>query len=143
MWEYLYLQVRLMYILGKILSVLPLEAILASLNRVVGPCVEDLRSLCAVEPDAATKCLLITRLKMIATLCTTLDLRTASEESETDESAPTHTTPAIRQQPVLLIAQQLLPFLKGIVERWGADEQISEVIQFNYFLFGQLSLSLN
>ena len=69
-------QVRLMFILGKVLSTLPLEAIVASLNRVVGPCVEDLRSLCAApEADATTKGQLMTRLKMIATLCTTLDVR--------------------------------------------------------------------
>lgn len=118
-----------MYILGKVLSVLPLDVIIASLNRVVGPCVDGLRALCAIqEPDAFTKAQLITRLKMIATLCTTLDLRIATgEDSEADEAA-TRQALSVQQQPVKLIAQQLLPFLKGIVDRWGADEHISEVI---------------
>lgn len=117
-----------MYILGKVLSVLPLEVIIASLNRVVGPCVDDLRALCsAQEPDAFTKAQLITRLKMIATLCTTLDLRISNgEDSEADEAANRQAL-SVQQQPVKLIAQQLLPFLKGIVDRWGVDEQISEV----------------
>lgn len=117
-----------MYILGKVLSILPLDVIVASLNRVVGPCVEELRALCNTsEPDAQTKILIITRLKMLATLCTTLDLRISSgDDSEADE-ATTRQALAIHQQPVLLIAQQLLPFLKGVVDRWGADEQISEV----------------
>lgn len=54
-----------MYILGKVLSILPLDMIVASLNRVVGPCVEELRALCTTrEPDATTKIVLITRLKM-------------------------------------------------------------------------------
>jgi hypothetical protein len=63
----------------------------------------------------------------IATLCTTLDLRISSgDDSEADEST-TRQVLAIQQQPVLLIAQQLLPFLKGVVDHWGSDEQISEV----------------
>ena len=103
--------------------------IVASLNRVVGPCVEELRTLCTInEPDAQTKILLITRLKMLATLCTTLDLRISGggDDSEVDEATARQTL-AIHQQPVLLIAQQLLPFLKCVVDHWGADEQISEV----------------
>lgn len=122
-------KIRLMYILGKVLSILPLDMIVASLNRVVGPCVEELRTLCTTrEPDALTKVVLITRLKMIATLCTTLDLRiSGGDDSEADESV-TRQALAIQQQPVLLIAQQLLPFLKGVVDHWGADEQISESI---------------
>ena len=116
-----------MYILGKILSILPLDVIIACLNRVVGPCVEDLRSLCSSEPDAQTKILLITRLKMLATLCTTLDLRIATGDDSETEEAMTKQALAIHQQPVLLIAQQLLPFLKGVVDHWGADEQINEV----------------
>lgn len=117
-----------MYILGKVLSILPLESIVASLNRVVGPCVEELRILCNREPNAQTKILLITRLKMLATLCTTLDIRIAvGEESETEETADKQMAVRQHQQPVLLIAQNLLPFLKGVVEQWGADEQITEV----------------
>ena len=117
-----------MYILGKVLSVLPLDVIVASLNRVVGPCVDYLRSLCSkLDPDATTKGQLITRLKMIATLCTTLDLRVTGEESEDDSGLiGQQKTCSTSQQPVLLIAQQLLPLLNGIVERWGADEQIVE-----------------
>jgi len=117
-----------MYILGKVLSILPLESIVASLNRVVSPLVEELRILCSREPTAQTKLLLITRLKMLATLCTTLDLRiTVGEESETEEAASKQTAIRQQQQPVLLIAQNLLPFLKGVVEQWGADEAITEV----------------
>lgn len=123
-------QVRLMFILGKVLSTLPLEAIVASLNRVVGPCVEDLRSLCAApEADATTKGQLMTRLKMIATLCTTLDVRATGGSESDDDSAHSRQSrhsPATSQQPVLLIAQQLLPYLKGVIDRWGADEQITE-----------------
>lgn len=121
-----------MYILGKVLSILPLDAIIASLNRVVGPCVEELRALCTSrEPDAQTKTLLITRLKMLATLCTTLDMRvTSGEDSEADEASTSgRQALAVHQQPVLLIAQQLLPFLKGVVDHWGADEQITEVLR--------------
>ena len=122
-----------MYILGKVLSILPLEAIIACLNRVVGPCVDELRSLCTTQtPDAHTKALLITRLKMLATLCTTLDMRIASgDDSEGDETG--RQALAVHQQPVLLIAQQLLPFLKGVVDHWGADEQITEVIKILNF----------
>ena len=119
-----------MYILGKVLSILPLDLIIASLNRVVGPCVEELRALCASahEPDAQTKSLLITRLKMLGTLCTALDMRICSgEDSEGDETGHQAGQIAVHQQPVLLIAQQLLPYLKGVVDRWGADEQITEV----------------
>ena len=121
-------QVRLMYILGKILSTLPLDLIVASLNRVVGPCVEELRSLCTVaKSEPETKLLIITRLKMIATLCTTLDLRASCDESESEDAAVQRTPLTIHQQPVLLIAQQLLPFLEGVVDRWGADDEIIEV----------------
>ena len=64
---------------------------------------------------------------MIATLCTTLDLRISSEGSESEEYVASRPNPATSQQPVLLIAQQLLPYLKEVVERWGSDEQIIEV----------------
>lgn len=122
------LQIRLMYILGKVLSVLPLDVIIASLNRVVGPCVDELRTLCSSrEPNIHTKALLIMRLKMLATLCTTLDLRVSgSEDSSADETSHRQTL-ANQQQPVLLIAQQLLPLLKGVVDYLGTDEQITEV----------------
>lgn len=127
-----------MYILGKVLSILPLEAIIASLNRIVGPCVEELRALCTSvqEPDAQTKALLITRLRMLGTLCTALDMRVCSgEDSEAEETGVSAGRPAItvHQQPVLLIAQQLLPYLKGVVDRWGTDEQITEVQCKPYF----------
>lgn len=120
-------KVRLMFILGKILSTLPLDMIVASLNRVVGPCVEELRSLGTVAKSAETKLLIITRLKMIATLCTTLDLRVSSEEPEGEDD--TSRVPlTVHQQPVLLIAQQLLPFLQGVIDCWGSDNDINESV---------------
>ena len=146
-----------MYILGKVLSILSLEAIVASLNRVVGPCVEDLRMLCSREPDAQTKILLILRLKMLATLvkknivfffhyiviliklciaikCTTLDLRISSgDDSETEDITNRQVTIQQQQQPVLLIAQQLLPFLKGnFILFYFINEYIFLLLQ-NYF----------
>lgn len=117
-----------MYILGKVLSILPLESIVASLNRVVSPLVEELKILSRREPNAQTKILLITRFKMLATLCTTLDLRIAvGDESETEETTSKQKAIPPHQQPVLLIAQNLLPFLKDVVEQLGTDEAITEV----------------
>ena len=124
-----------MFILGKILSTLPLDMIIASLNRVVGPCVEELRSLATLAKSAETKHLIITRLKMIATLCTTLDLRVSSEEPEGEDETSHQVPLTVNQQPVLLIAQQLLPFLQGVVDRWGSDDDINEVPHYSTYLF--------
>ena len=72
---------------------------------------------------------------MIATLCTTLDLRVSSEEPEGEDD--TSRVPlTVHQQPVLLIAQQLLPFLQGVIDCWGSDNDINEVL--DYFSFHRL-----
>jgi len=123
-----------MFILGKILSTLPLEVIVASLNRVVGPCVEELRSLSTVAKSPETKLLIITRLKMIGTLCTTLDLRVGSEDPEVEDDT-SQLALTVHQQPVLLIAQQLLPFLQGVVDRWGSDDDINEVFDCSLHIY--------
>ncbi|KAJ9589083.1 hypothetical protein L9F63_017628 [Diploptera punctata] len=138
--------VRLMYTVGRVLAVLPVESIMEYLNQLLMPYVEELQILVTLEPSAAAKAGILLRLKMLSMLFATLDIKPRTEnETEPDVSegsdmgTPVVTTQQRPQQtaalgngeqvqPVFLVLQRILPVMQAIVDKWYSDTHITQAL---------------
>ncbi|XP_069674561.1 importin-13 isoform X2 [Periplaneta americana] len=141
--------VRLMYTVGRVLAVLPVDSIMNYLNQLLMPYVEELQYLVTLEPSAAAKAGILLRLKMLSMLFATLDIKPRTEnETEPDVSEGsdmgTSTTTVATQprtqqqssasgnndqvQPVFLVLQRILPVMQAIVEKWYTDTHVMQAV---------------
>nr|CAD7574619.1 unnamed protein product [Timema californicum] len=107
--------VRLMYTVGRVLAVLPMESIMNYLNQMLMPYVEELHVLVTLEINTVTKLAILSRLKMLSMLFATLDVQGEGDVSRFP-------------QPVFLVLQRILPVIQAIVHVWCSDAQVIEFV---------------
>ncbi|EDV91246.1 importin-13 [Drosophila grimshawi] len=108
--------VRLMFSIGKLMSLLPPEQIPKYLDLIVSPCFEELQTICqagATTPSARIRT--IFRLSMISTLFSSLNT------DLDDELKDVHNV-----QPVLLVMQTTMPIFRRIAELWVEELDVLE-----------------
>ncbi|XP_046679331.1 importin-13 [Homalodisca vitripennis] len=113
--------VRLMYSVGRVLSILPLQTIIQYLDTLMLPCVDELQILLAQPVSGEVKTGLLLRLKMLSMMCNSLDTQATAERS-------TQTPPVPTEQPVYLVLERVLPTLSGIVSKWQNDACIIQAV---------------
>ncbi|KAL0277773.1 UNVERIFIED_CONTAM: hypothetical protein PYX00_004941 [Menopon gallinae] len=111
---------RLMYSVGRILSILPLDVIMQYLDVILSPYLDQLNSLSMEQPSAQVKNNILLCLKMIGTLSGTLDIR--------PDPYSENVSPSSDPQPVLLILHKLLPVIKLIFNAWPTDSHVTQSI---------------
>lgn len=118
--------VRLMYSVGKLMSLLSAEKIPLCLDAFVGPCFQELQQL--VQDGLAggdgdgngrreeMKRRTVFRLNMISTLYSSLNINLEPNKAMTSSG----------KQPVLLIIEQTMPIFRQICEFWMNETEIME-----------------
>ncbi|XP_022917881.1 importin-13 [Onthophagus taurus] len=104
---------RLMYSVGRILSILPVNNIMQYLNVILSPSFEEIQSLVNNEPHSSTATILVTRLKVISSLFATLHVETTSEGAE---------------QPLLLVVQNTMGLYSMIGTKYSTNTEVIEVL---------------
>ncbi|KAJ6635779.1 Importin-13 [Pseudolycoriella hygida] len=123
--------VRLMYSVGKILSVLPYDKIVPYLNLIVSPCFEELQQLIQSENlNESAKIRTMFRLNMIATLFQSLNINVEDPKSD---AAPTQKL----MQPVLFVMKNMMYVFTTIGKLWSKDPFVMDS------LCGALKYALN
>ncbi|KAF2883130.1 hypothetical protein ILUMI_23047 [Ignelater luminosus] len=108
-------RIRLMYSLGIILSILPINKIMECLNVILGSSIEDMQVLINSAESPSTTISLITRLKVLSALCSTLHVKQSSNEQPV-------------QQPILLVVQNTLPLFMHIANKYCAHVEMMDVL---------------
>ncbi|XP_011208225.2 importin-13 isoform X1 [Bactrocera dorsalis] len=110
--------VRLMYSIGKLMSLLPATNIPNYLDIIVGPCFEELQTICQNDcKTPATRIRTIFRLNMISTLFSSLN--TDLDEDDQIEDLE-------NVQPVLIVMQKTMPIFRQIAELWVEEIDVLE-----------------
>ncbi|XP_055905627.1 importin-13 [Eupeodes corollae] len=110
--------VRLMFSIGKLMSLLPADNIPSYLDIIVSPCFEELQTICQSEiktPSARIRT--IFRLNMISTLFSSLNTDLEDEEQIEDLQ---------NVQPVLIVMQKTMPIFRQIAELWVDEIEVLE-----------------
>ncbi|KAH8382844.1 hypothetical protein KR009_005580 [Drosophila setifemur] len=109
--------VRLMFSIGKLMSLLTPEEIPKYLDIIVSPCFEELQVICQSNSKTpAARIRTIFRLNMISTLFSSLN---TDLDDETTKEQPT-------VQPVLLVMQRTMPIFRRIAEIWVEEIDVLE-----------------
>lgn len=103
---------RLMYSIGKVLSVLPVDRIMGYLNVILAPSIEELQKLVNAEPSATVATSLLTRLKILCALYSSLHVEDECENIE---------------QPLLLVVKNTMPLYRIIGEKYCRNLDLMEV----------------
>jgi len=124
--------IRLMYPLGKMLSLLPAQQILPRLEPILAPHLQLLSSLTAngaPAPDPTSRQKIIFVLKLLSTLFQTLNInRRADDQPESDMSQLRNSQGEPVDQPVFIIVKQLLPLLEKVCASNTADTEIIDAV---------------
>ncbi|XP_054276108.1 importin-13 [Macrosteles quadrilineatus] len=118
--------VRLMYSVGRVLSILPLQTIIQYLDNVMLPCVDELQLLLNQPDSAEVKAALLLRLKMLSMICNSLDTQAVAGHTASGGSGDTAIVPM--EQPVYLVLEKVLPTLTAIVNKWQQDPCIIQAV---------------
>ena len=124
--------VRLMYPLGKMLSLLPPATILPCLHPIVAKPLEELHQLNKGLPDNNAKARLLFVLKLLTMLFTTLDIHIQDDQPESEAAVSTVDSRGEKvEQPVLVILRQCLPVYQQLCSTYNTDSEISEAVCLN------------
>ncbi|XP_053959209.1 importin-13 [Anastrepha ludens] len=109
--------VRLMYSVGKLMSLLSADTIPNYLDIIVSPCFEELQAICQNESKTpASRVRTIFRLNMISTLFSSLNTHLDEDQVEDLENL----------QPVLIVMQKTMPIFRQIAELWVEELDVLE-----------------
>jgi len=115
--------VRLMYPIGKMLSLLPPETILPKLEPILTPYLRDMQATVEQPINPQTKAKISFLLKILMTLFQSLDIRRRDDEqAEAQQANLTH------PQPISVIFPQIYPLLKRVAEVWIKDDDVMETL---------------
>lgn len=138
--------VRLMYTVGRVLAVLPVDSIMRYLNQLLMPYVEELQYLVTLEPSTAAKAGILLRLKMLSMLFATLDIKPRTEnetEPDVSEGSDMGICTTVQQkipqqsaasgsneqvQPVFFVLQRILPVVHATIDKWYADTHVVQAV---------------
>ncbi|CAH1165774.1 unnamed protein product [Phyllotreta striolata] len=115
---------RLMYSVGRVLSTLPVDRIMGYLNMILAPSFEDLQKFSEAEPSPTVTNSLITRLKLIAALFSSLHVE--------DDDAKI-------EQPILVVIEKMMPLFRRIGEKYCMNTEVIEDLSV-VFKFGITTL---
>nr|CAH7738201.1 unnamed protein product [Callosobruchus chinensis] len=101
---------RIMYSIGKVLSILPVDRIMEYLNIILAPSFEDLQKLAHAEPTPSITTSLVTRLSILVSLFISLHV-------ETEEKV---------EQPLLVVMQNTMPLYRIIGEKYCRNPDVME-----------------
>ncbi|XP_037040753.1 importin-13 [Bradysia coprophila] len=112
--------VRLMYSVGKILSVLQYDKIIQYLNLMVSPCFEELQQLTQSEQlNESAKIRTTFRLNMIATLFQSLNINIDEPQRDSAQSEKL-------VQPVLFVMRNMMHIFTTIGKLWSKEPLVIE-----------------
>ena len=117
--------VRLMYSVGKMLSLMPPEQILPKLEPILSPYLAELQSIAGQEPTPQLKPRVDFILKLLTTLFQSLEIQTKNGENQLTEVQKQQLQ---QQNPVFVLFPQIYPLLKQIAEKWIRDADIIETM---------------
>ncbi|KAL3269998.1 hypothetical protein HHI36_009055 [Cryptolaemus montrouzieri] len=103
---------RLMFSVGKVLSILPVSKSMNYLNVILAPCFEELQTLVSSEPSPSVKVSLVTKLRILATLYSSMYVKLPDAN--------------VAEQPVLIIMQNTMPLYRAIGEIYYEDLEVME-----------------
>lgn len=119
--------VRLMFSVGKIMSMLPPENILPCLDKMISPCFEELCSLCeAGQTTESAKIRTLYCIQMISTIF--LSLNTKVSDANSDSEHQLQQQHPNSPQPLLIVMQKTMPIFSKVVEIWIKEESVIEAI---------------
>jgi len=125
--------VRLMFPLGKMVSLLPPHQILTRLEPIMAPYIMELQQLAQHQqlPSNAqqAKTRIIFLLKLLAMLFTTLDIKCREDDQPESEAAQFRDTAGDPvPQPVFIIVKQTLPIFTSLSQRYSSDHDVTEAV---------------
>lgn len=117
--------VRLMYSIGKLMSMLPQDSLLQWLDAVVSPCFTELQSLTQNQSiNESAQIRTIFRLNMISTLFSSLNTKIGNEDITQTAVDANATEQNI--QPVLFVMQKTMPIFKDVGRLWINEHTVIE-----------------
>lgn len=118
--------VRLMYSIGKLMSMLPQQSLLHWLDAVVSPCFTELQTLAQSRSvNESAKIRTIFRLNMISTLFSSLNTKIDDDHSQAGGDA-TQSSAQPQIQPVLFVMQKTMPIFKDVGTLWINEHTVIE-----------------
>lgn len=120
--------VRLMYSIGKLMSMLPQDSLLHWLDAVVSPCFTELQTLTQSQSvNESAKIRTVFRLNMISTLFSSLNTKIGDDNSQAVVDTP---LPNVEEniQPVLFVMQKTMPIFKDVGTLWIHEHAVIEVL---------------
>lgn len=133
--------VRLMFSIGKIMSMLPSEKILPCLDLMISPCFEELQQIVQKQqPTEANKIRAQFRLRMISTLFSSLNTNAYDDVTTPPVTTPPAAAsmaaaaqsppppPTKTEQPVLIVMQKTMPLFKSVGEMFINDPTTVEAL---------------
>ncbi len=115
--------VRLMYPIGKMLSLMPPATILPRLEPIITPYLKDMQETANLPPSPQSKAKITFLLKILMTLFQSLDIRRRD-----DEQAEAQQNNLEHQQPIAVIFPQIYPLLKRVAEVWIKDGDVMDTL---------------
>ena len=115
--------VRLMYPMGKMLSLLPPDSILPRLEPILTPYLREMQEAIGQPANPQTKAKITFHLKILMTLFQTLDIRRRD-----DDQAEAQQTNLDHAQPISVIFPQIYPLLKRVAEVWIKDADVIDTL---------------
>ncbi|KAH1009274.1 importin-13 [Dendroctonus ponderosae] len=100
---------RLMYSIGRVLSIMPVDRVMDYLNVTLAPTFEDIQKLILQPPSSSMATSLATRLKILAALFNSLYVQ--SEDR-------------LEQQPIFLIMKNTMSYYKKIAEMYSDNSEV-------------------
>uniref|UniRef100_A0A8C5HDG2 Importin-13-like n=1 Tax=Gouania willdenowi TaxID=441366 RepID=A0A8C5HDG2_GOUWI len=115
----------LMQAMGFLLSALPVEEILGRLHILIGPHIQQLDTATQQEPNPSNKQTIVYVLGLLASLFTSLDI---NKQAESSEESTTLTLLHNKQNPVVVMLQQVFPLIESILTKWLHDSEVVEAV---------------
>ena len=116
--------VRLMYPIGKMLSLMPPPTILPKLEPILTPYLQEMQETVVQPPSPQTKAKITFHLKILMTLFQTLDIR-----RKDDEQAEAHQQSNLEHpQPISVIFPQIYPLIKKVAEVWIKEPEVMDTL---------------
>ncbi|ODM95170.1 Importin-13 [Orchesella cincta] len=143
--------IRIVFCIGRFLPFLPSDQIITAVNEIFAPCLTQLQSLAAQDPQSEIKHNLLGILNIFGTLCASLDGTSSGDDDDDDDEEisedmlssasnnnnnSSHATAqqrAVAQiqnraQPLIPVVEQILPALVPVAEKWAKDEEVMEAL---------------
>lgn len=127
--------IRLMYPVGKMLSVIPQAEVMPYMEQFLMPYLTNLQQLSQQAPSAVDKPKVIFVFKVLTSLFQSLDSK--KRESEKAESVQQQ---APAQQPLTVVFPQLMPLIKSVAFKWNKDADVMDAV---WVLVKQMTMCLS